>query len=58
MTMALHDNIDFYGWTQAQADALRAEKWELLDVAHLAEEIESLGKRGWASRRRFDAVEL
>ena len=38
-------NVDFYRWTQAQADALRAEKWELLDIANLAEEIESLGKR-------------
>ena len=38
-------DVDFFGWTQAQAEALRAEKWELLDYANLAEEIESLGKR-------------
>jgi len=39
---------DFYQWTQAQADALRAKDWPALDVDHLAEEIESLG----ASDRR------
>ena len=39
---------DFYQWTQAQAEALRAKDWPALDVDHLAEEIESLG----ASDRR------
>ena len=34
---------DLYAWTQAQAQALREKEWEALDVAHLAEEIESLG---------------
>jgi hypothetical protein len=34
---------DLYAWTQAQAAALRAKKWEILDLANLAEEIESLG---------------
>ena len=34
---------DLYAWTQAQAAALRAKKWESLDLANLAEEIESLG---------------
>ena len=43
--MAPRYDTDFYKWTQAQADALRAEKWELIDIANLAEEIESLGKR-------------
>ena len=33
----------FY-WTQTQADALRAKNWAVLDLEHLAEEIESLGK--------------
>jgi hypothetical protein len=36
---------DFYAWTQHQATLLREEKWQDLDYANLAEEIESLGKR-------------
>jgi uncharacterized protein DUF29 len=36
---------DFYVWTQTQAAALRAKDWAALDLEHLAEEIESLGKR-------------
>jgi Domain of unknown function DUF29 len=36
-------DTDFYTWTQAQAQALRAKDWAALDVAHLAEEIEELG---------------
>jgi hypothetical protein len=36
---------DFYAWTQAQAAALRGKRWDVLDLEHLAEEIESLGKR-------------
>src|SRR5207245_6638047 len=35
---------DFYRWTQHQGGLLRAGKWQELDYAHLAEEIESLGK--------------
>jgi hypothetical protein len=42
MTTPSYDT-DFYTWTQAQAAALRAKDWPGLDVAHLAEEIESLG---------------
>ncbi|MBI3328654.1 MAG: DUF29 domain-containing protein [Nitrospinae bacterium] len=34
---------DLYAWTQAQAQALRGKEWAALDVAYLAEEIESLG---------------
>jgi hypothetical protein len=34
---------DFYTWTQAQAAALWTKDWPALDLAHLAEEIESLG---------------
>ena len=37
------DDTDFYAWTQAQAQALQAKNWPLLDVAHLAEVIETLG---------------
>jgi hypothetical protein len=36
-------DTDFYGWTQAQAAALRAKDWAALDLDHVAEEIEALG---------------
>lgn len=35
---------DFYGWTLDQAGALRAGRMQDLDLDHLAEEIEDLGK--------------
>jgi hypothetical protein len=38
-------DTDFYEWTQNQAAALAAGHVSELDLAHLAEEIESLGKR-------------
>jgi hypothetical protein len=38
-------DTDFYAWTQAQAAALRAKDWTALDLEHLAEEIDSMGKR-------------
>jgi Domain of unknown function DUF29 len=44
MTEPLYDT-DFYQWTQTQAAALRAKDIAALDLEHLAEEIESLGKR-------------
>ena len=34
---------DFYAWTQAQAQALQAKDWKALDLAHLVEEVKSLG---------------
>lgn len=37
-------DIDFYVWTQAQAKALRVKAWDVLDIEHLAAEIEDLGK--------------
>lgn len=37
-------NSDYYAWTQAQAKLLREGKLSELDVAHLAEEIEDMGK--------------
>jgi len=43
--MTTNYDTDFYVWTQAQAETLRAKDWPALDVANLAEEIESLGKR-------------
>jgi hypothetical protein len=39
-----HYDTDFYAWTQHQAALLREEKWQALDYANLAEELESLGK--------------
>jgi hypothetical protein len=37
-------DTDFYAWTQAQAEALRAKESKTLDWDNLAEEIESLGR--------------
>ena len=37
----------FYTWTRVQATALRAKDWRALDVDHLAEDIEALGKSDW-----------
>lgn len=37
-------DTDFYAWTQAQAAALRAKDWSALDIEHMAEEIEDLGR--------------
>ncbi len=44
MTQSLYDT-DFYAWTLAQAEYLRAGQFELLDLENLGEEIESLGKQ-------------
>jgi hypothetical protein len=35
---------DFYAWANAQAALLRAGRLSEADIAHIAEEIESLGK--------------
>ena len=35
---------DFYTWTQEQARALREGRFTELDLEHLAEEIEDMGK--------------
>jgi hypothetical protein len=37
-------HTDFYAWAQAQAQALRAKDWAVLDLEHLAEEVEDLRK--------------
>lgn len=37
--------IDFYAWTQEQAQLLRNQQWSKLDLPNLVEEIESLGKQ-------------
>ena len=44
--MRTNDNrydTDFYAWTRAQATLLDARQWDGLDIAHLVEEILSLG---------------
>ena len=40
-----HSNYvrDFYGWTNEQAALLRAGKFAIADIEHIAEEIEGLG---------------
>lgn len=43
MGKAAYDQ-DFYGWTQEQAALLRAGQLTELDVEHLIEEIESMGR--------------
>jgi len=37
-------DTDFYAWTQAQAAAIRAKDVAALDIEHLAEEVEDLGR--------------
>jgi hypothetical protein len=44
--MSKYDD-DFYTWTQEQANALLTKDWGALDLEHLAEEIEALGKSDW-----------
>lgn len=44
--MSTYDT-DFYAWTQQQAAALAAGDLDEMDLANLAEEIESLGKNNW-----------
>jgi hypothetical protein len=43
--------LDFYAWTQEQAQLLKLQKWSQLDLPNLIEEIESLGKRERAELR-------
>jgi len=43
MTLPDYDT-DFYAWTQAQAAAIRAKEVAALDIEHLAEEVEDLGR--------------
>ncbi|MDX2270807.1 MAG: DUF29 domain-containing protein [Cyanobacteriota bacterium] len=37
-------NQDYYLWSQKMAALLRSHHWEQLDIDHIAEEIESLGR--------------
>lgn len=43
MNSTLYDR-DFYAWANEQAALLRAGKLDAADIAHIAEEIESMGK--------------
>ncbi len=38
-------STDFYGWTQQQIKLLQHQVWHGLDVEHLIEELEDLGRR-------------
>lgn len=38
---------DFYAWTQRQATLLKTGRLSELDVAHLTEELESMGRSEW-----------
>ncbi|NBC32613.1 MAG: DUF29 family protein, partial [Alphaproteobacteria bacterium] len=42
--MAAHYEQDFYTWTQEQAAFLKEGRFDLLDIPHLVEEVESMGK--------------
>ena len=37
-------DTDFYAWANTQAELLRTGQLEKADIAHIAEEIESMGK--------------
>lgn len=41
---AYHYKTDFFAWTQEQSTLIRAKRWSEIDVEHLAEEIEDMGK--------------
>ena len=43
MMASLYDT-DFYAWTQKQADLLKHQAWEKLDLPNLIEELEDLGR--------------
>jgi len=43
--MSIEYEKDFFAWSQAQAGLLRSGRFSQLDVTHLVEEIEDLGKR-------------
>ncbi len=41
---AHHYDTDFFAWTREQSALIRAQRWSEIDVDHLAEEIEDMGK--------------
>jgi hypothetical protein len=42
---------DFYAWSKAQADLLRAKRYSDLDLEHLIEEVDDLGESLYRSGR-------
>ena len=44
MSKATLYNQDFLLWTQQQAECLKKGRWAELDVEHLVEELETLGR--------------
>ncbi len=42
---------DFYAWSKAQADLLRAKRYSDLDLEHLIEEVDDLGESLYRSAR-------
>lgn len=50
--MTTRYDSDFYGWTQDQADLIRAGNFEQLDTDNLLEEIESMGR---SERRELES---
>jgi hypothetical protein len=55
--MATLYDTDFLKWIDSQAAALRARRWDDLDVEHLAEEVESLGRSERRDlRNRLDVI--
>ncbi|MGZ8215984.1 DUF29 domain-containing protein [Methylomagnum sp.] len=42
--MSANYQQDYFGWTQEQAALIRAGQFSKLDLAHLADEIEDMGK--------------
>jgi len=47
-------NKDFYAWLMKNANLLRQHKFNEVDIEHVAEELESMGK----SEKRIDILEL
>lgn len=41
---AHHYKTDFFAWTREQSALIRARRWSEIDVEHLAEEVEDMGK--------------
>lgn len=52
--MGIADTTDFHLWTQQIAELLRESRWQDIDIEHLIEEVEDLGK----SERRAVASQL
>jgi len=42
--MSTHYEQDFFAWTHEQAASLRAGDWSRIDIEHLVEEIEGMGR--------------